>query len=180
MGTVGAMPWWFESRQLPNSKRTRHSSFWRHGTQHHRPLLQRRIGHQLYLHSRIVRISLTQFLYIVGKNNLKKINFLHWRSSGDFLAVETCGFGGYMTSFQLRVSPAGTEADNTAVNDIRFRCSNGDEINGIGNTDGTWGDYSDVCENGICGMETLLQPYAGGIGHYDNTALNDVRFTCCK
>ncbi len=85
-----------------------------------------------------------------------------------------------MTSFQLRVSPAGTEADNTAANDIRFLCSGGDEINGLGNTDGTWGDYSEVCESGICGMETRVQPFDGGIGHYDNTALNDVRFTCCN
>jgi hypothetical protein len=29
-------------------------------------------------------------------------------------------------------------------------------------------------------METRVQPYEGGIGHLDNTALNDVRFTCCN
>ena len=34
-------------------------------------------------------------------------------------------------------------------------------------------------EIGICGMETRVQPFDGGLGHYDNTALNDVRFTCC-
>jgi hypothetical protein len=112
------------------------------------------------------------------KNNHLVIQYL--RSSGDFRGIQTCAFGGYMTSFQLRVSPAGTEADNTAANDIRFKCSAGDEINGLGNTGGDWGDYSEVCDNGICGMETRVQPYEGGIGHLDNTALNDVRFTCCN
>ncbi|XP_057365055.1 vitelline membrane outer layer protein 1 homolog [Daphnia carinata] len=102
------------------------------------------------------------------------------RFSGDYHAVQTCPFGGYMKSFQLRVSPNGTEADNTAANDIRFRCSNGGEINGLGNTHGDWGQYSEECANGLCGIETRVQPYDGGIGHYDNTALNDVRFTCCK
>jgi hypothetical protein len=82
-----------------------------------------------------------------------------------------------MTSFQLRVSPAGTEADNTAANDIRFKCSGGDEINGLGNTGGDWGDYSDECLDGICGMETRVRPDGGIV--VDNTALNDVRFTCC-
>ena len=87
-----------------------------------------------------------------------------------------------MTSFSLRVQLPFNETeqgDKTAANDIRFMCHNNREIDGRGNNDGVWGDYSDVCETGICGMETRVQPYDGGIGHYDNTALNDVRFTCC-
>jgi hypothetical protein len=84
-----------------------------------------------------------------------------------------------ITEYILRVSAAGSEVDNTAANDIRFMCSNGYEIKEPGNTGGMWGEESGECADGICGMETLVQAYDGGIGHYDNTALNDVRFTCC-
>ena len=98
-------------------------------------------------------------------------------STGSFQNVQTCPFGAYMKSFQLRVSPAGNTTDNTAVNNIRFKCSNDREINGIGNTGGYWGDYSTECVDGICGLETRVRPDGGVV--VDNTALNDVRFTCC-
>ena len=38
------------------------------------------------------------------------------------------------------------QGDKTAANDIRFMCHNNREIDGRGNNDGVWGDYSDVCE----------------------------------
>ncbi len=82
-----------------------------------------------------------------------------------------------MTSFQLRVSPNGNTTDNTAVNNIRFKCANDREISSVGNTNGYWGDYSEACPEGICGMETRVRE-SGGIA-IDNTAMNDVRFTCC-
>lgn len=83
-----------------------------------------------------------------------------------------------MTSFQLRVSPNGNTTDNTAANNIRFLCANGEEISSVGNTEGYWGDYSEACTEGICGMETRVKE-SGGFT-VDNTALNDVRFTCCE
>ena len=112
---------------------------------------------------------------------------MNQNSSGDFQRVLTCPSAfvvSYMTSFSLRVQlpfngTDTTQGDRTAANNIRFLCSNDREINGVGNTDGVWGDYSESCPEGICGMETRVQPFQGGIGHYDNTALNDVRFTCC-
>jgi hypothetical protein len=103
------------------------------------------------------------------------VSFLN--STGNFDNIQDCPFGAYMKSFQLRVSPAGNTTDNTAVNNIRFKCSNDREINGLGNTGGYWGDYSDECLDGICGMETRVRPDGGIV--VDNTALNDVRFTCC-
>jgi hypothetical protein len=115
------------------------------------------------------------------------ILILNQNSSGDFQRVQSCPSAfvvAYMTSFSLRVQlpfngTDTTQGDRTAANNIRFLCSNDREINGVGNTDGVWGDYSESCPEGICGMETRVQPFQGGIGHYDNTALNDVRFTCC-
>ena len=91
--------------------------------------------------------------------------------------MQSCVLGAYPVAFQLRVSPNGNTTDNTAVNNIRFRCSNGREINSVGNTGGYWGDYSGDCPTGICGLETRVRP-DGGLA-VDNTALNDVRFTCC-
>ncbi|XP_057376753.1 vitelline membrane outer layer protein 1 homolog [Daphnia carinata] len=97
--------------------------------------------------------------------------------AGNTQPVQNCPTGTFLKSFQLRVSPAGNQTDNTAVNNIRFTCSDGSEINGIGNTGGFWGDYSAECVDGICGMETRVRPEGGLL--VDNTALNDVRFTCC-
>lgn len=54
-----------------------------------------------------------------------------------------------MVAFQLRVSPAGNSTDNTAVNNINFRCSNGRTIGGVGGQLGYWGDFSAECPNGI-------------------------------
>ena len=100
------------------------------------------------------------------------------RSTGNFQNLQYCPGGGYMNAFQLKVSPNDNETDNSAVNNIRFRCSvNNFEISGIGNGRGYWGDYSDTCEAGICGVETRVQPQGSLL--VDNTALNDVRFTCC-
>ncbi|KAI9549844.1 hypothetical protein GHT06_010852 [Daphnia sinensis] len=101
---------------------------------------------------------------------------------GDWQPIRECPAGSYMKSFRMRVSPAGqtTETnttDNTAINNIRFTCSNGRELRGEGNTGGTWGNYSAECVDGICGMETRFRPDGGLL--VDNTALNDVRFTCC-
>ena len=106
-----------------------------------------------------------------------KQDILIFFSTGNWQPVQTCNFGSYMKSFQLRVSPAGNESDNTAVNNIRFMCSNDRDISGIGNTAGYWGEYSAECPDGICGIETRQRPDGGIV--VDNTALNDVRFTCC-
>ncbi|KAK4026398.1 hypothetical protein OUZ56_015396 [Daphnia magna] len=97
--------------------------------------------------------------------------------TGNWQNVQNCPFGAYMKSFQLRVSPAGNMTDNTAVNNIRFMCSNDRDISGIGNREGYWGEYSAECPEGICGLETRVRPDGGLL--VDNTALNDVRFTCC-
>lgn len=99
-------------------------------------------------------------------------------STGNIQNLQTCPFGSFMTSFQLKVSPDGNATDNTAANNIRFKCANDFEITGIGNGGGYWGDYSESCPEGICGIETRVRDNGGLL--VDNTALNDVRFTCCE
>ena len=98
-------------------------------------------------------------------------------SSGTYETRHNCVFGSYLVAFQLRVEPLGNSTDNTAANNVAFRCSNGRELSGRGNTKGEWGEWSAECAEGICGIETRVRAF-GGSG-VDDTALNDVRFTCC-
>ncbi|KAM9309943.1 vitelline membrane outer layer protein 1-like [Pholidichthys leucotaenia] len=86
---------------------------------------------------------------------------------------------GFITTFQLRVEPAqGSDGDDTAANNIRFRCSSYNTIlEGSGMSWGAYGSWSETCsEGGICGIETKIERRQG---RGDDTALNDVRFHCC-
>jgi len=84
---------------------------------------------------------------------------------------------GRLVAFQLNVEGYHSK-DNTAVNDINFRCSNGEVRYGSsGLSWGKWGSWSDECQSGgICGIQTKVEAKQGG---GDDTALNDVRFVCC-
>ncbi|XP_062255344.1 vitelline membrane outer layer protein 1 homolog isoform X2 [Platichthys flesus] len=85
--------------------------------------------------------------------------------------------GGVLTCFQLRVATLQGNDDDTAVNNIKFRCSNGHELEGSGLDWGGYGRWSQDCVNGgICGIETKVEELQG---EEDDTALNDVRFRCC-
>ncbi|XP_057368240.1 vitelline membrane outer layer protein 1 homolog [Daphnia carinata] len=87
-----------------------------------------------------------------------------------------CAAGAFLSAFQLKVQPNGVDADNTAANSIRFRCTDGVELASVGNQIGVFGEYSADCPNGICGIQTRVKPFDAAT---DNTALNDVRFECC-
>lgn len=105
------------------------------------------------------------------------------------LAVPVSSFGewshamycpsGYLTSFQIRVEPhQGLFGDDTAVNNIKFRCSSNPMLEGPGMTWGEYGHWSQECtDGGICGIETKMEEYQYGL---DDSTLNDVRFHCCS
>ncbi|XP_060542141.1 vitelline membrane outer layer protein 1-like [Pantherophis guttatus] len=83
----------------------------------------------------------------------------------------------YLVSYSLRVEPRKGILDDTAVNNIKFKCSDGVGRRGFGTTLGKFGPWSQSCQsNGICGMRTRMED-AQGLG--DDTALNDVVFYCC-
>ncbi|KAM3842171.1 vitelline membrane outer layer protein 1 homolog, partial [Diretmus argenteus] len=86
---------------------------------------------------------------------------------------------GVLSSFQLRVEPhQGLFADDTAANNIRFRCSSNPTLEGSGPEWGDYGVWSEDCsEGGICGIETKMEPYQFSL---DDSTLNDVRFYCCS
>ncbi|XP_068128159.1 vitelline membrane outer layer protein 1 homolog [Hyperolius riggenbachi] len=80
----------------------------------------------------------------------------------------------YLTAFSLRVEPQVT--DNTAANNIQFRCSSRAELMGNGANWGSFGSWSGTCLKGICGIRTKVERRQGA---GDDTALNDVQFLCC-
>ncbi|XP_069071811.1 vitelline membrane outer layer protein 1 homolog [Pleurodeles waltl] len=84
---------------------------------------------------------------------------------------------GFLTAFSLRVeSPQGYTGDDTAANNIKFRCSEGHIVEGQGLRWGSYGAWSDTCSTAICGLETRLENERGVS---DDTSLNDARFYCC-
>ncbi|KAM4581618.1 vitelline membrane outer layer protein 1 homolog [Odontesthes bonariensis] len=109
-------------------------------------------------------------------------NFLYYVEShtghtGEWSHPQYCPEG-VLTSFQLRVEPhQGMFGDDSAVNNIKFRCSSNPIIEAPGLSFGDYGNWSEDCVNGaICGIETKVEDYQYGL---DDSALNDVRLYCC-
>ncbi|XP_031430650.1 vitelline membrane outer layer protein 1 homolog [Clupea harengus] len=95
---------------------------------------------------------------------------------GSWTHYQDCGYA-YLLSFVLRVErPRGGRVDDTAANNIQFKCSDGRVLYGGGQTWGDWGKWSGLCYKGICGIMTRVE---GPVGREDDTALNDVQFRCC-
>ncbi|XP_028818387.1 vitelline membrane outer layer protein 1-like [Denticeps clupeoides] len=93
----------------------------------------------------------------------------HWTSD------KICS-SGKLTAFQLRVEAKQGDGDDTAANNVRFRCSNGEVMEGDGTSWGSWGLWSTECEKGVCGIQTMVEPEQGT---GDDTALNDLMLNCC-
>ncbi|XP_077200286.1 vitelline membrane outer layer protein 1-like [Paroedura picta] len=85
---------------------------------------------------------------------------------------------GFLTAFALRVSPYKLFYDNTGANNIKFRCTNGDELEGTGHPWGKYTPWSDSCTGrGICGIQTKMD---NEVAIMDRTQLNNVQFFCCR
>ncbi|XP_026052764.1 vitelline membrane outer layer protein 1-like [Carassius auratus] len=97
-------------------------------------------------------------------------------SWGQWTDIAWCP-SGFLTAFQLRVERSQGDGDDTAANNIIFRCSEGYLLGG-GTNWGDWGSWSQQCGGkGICGLKTRIElPQGRG----DDTALNDVTMFCCN
>ncbi|XP_062867899.1 vitelline membrane outer layer protein 1-like [Trichomycterus rosablanca] len=85
---------------------------------------------------------------------------------------------GVLKAFQLQVDSYQWAGDDTAANNIQFKCTGDQVLYGSGMGWGFWGDWSPVCSGtGICGIQTKVEAPQGVL---DDTALNDVRFFCCS
>ncbi|XP_052443961.1 vitelline membrane outer layer protein 1 isoform X2 [Carassius gibelio] len=97
-------------------------------------------------------------------------------SWGKWTEIKWCP-SGLLTAFQLRVESSQGIEDDTAVNNIRFRCSRGSLLEGDGTGWGEWGYMSTTCEGkAICGIQTQVEEPQG---MRDDTALNDAWMLCC-
>jgi hypothetical protein len=67
------------------------------------------------------------------------------------------------------------DGDDTSANNLNCKCSNGETLNGDGTRWGNWNEWSSLCRNGIMAIQTRVE---GHQGKEDDTALNDVEFTC--
>ncbi|KAF1665248.1 Vitelline membrane outer layer protein 1, partial [Aptenodytes patagonicus] len=97
--------------------------------------------------------------------------FIRW---GTWTSFQVCP-GGYLISFSLRTEKSQGGGDDTAANNIQFRCSDATVLVGDGLSRGRFGPWSKSCN--ICSLQTKVEPSQG---LQDDTVLNNVKFFCCK
>uniref|UniRef100_A0A8C5T439 VMO1 protein n=1 Tax=Malurus cyaneus samueli TaxID=2593467 RepID=A0A8C5T439_9PASS len=93
---------------------------------------------------------------------------------GTWISFQVCP-GGYLISFSLRREESQGGGDDTAANNIQFRSSHEAVLVGDVLLWGTFGSWTNSCK--ICGLQTKAEPPQG---LQDDTALNNVKFFCCK
>ncbi|XP_060145989.1 vitelline membrane outer layer protein 1 homolog isoform X2 [Globicephala melas] len=112
---------------------------------------------------------------------------------GDWAWPEMCPDRFFASGFSLKVEPPqGITGDDTALNGIRLHCARGNaelnthvvesqsgstELQGPGLSWGDFGNWSEPCPKGVCGLQTKIER-PGGLR--DDTAVNDARFFCCR
>ncbi|XP_075061103.1 vitelline membrane outer layer protein 1 homolog [Mixophyes fleayi] len=100
-------------------------------------------------------------------------SFAPW---GNWTETLWCDFG-FLTKFMMRVEDSKPRRDNTAVNNIKFMCSDGKVLEGKGLSWGSYGTWSESCVHGIRGLKTKVQGLVPD-DDKDNTGLNDSQFLC--
>uniref|UniRef100_A0A671QTJ8 Vitelline membrane outer layer protein 1-like n=1 Tax=Sinocyclocheilus anshuiensis TaxID=1608454 RepID=A0A671QTJ8_9TELE len=113
-------------------------------------------------------IFLKIIIYLINKT-------LFFHSWGQWTEIKWCPCC-FLTAFQLRVESFQGIGDDTAANNIRFKCSGGSLLHGDGTSWGEWGEWGPTCQGrAICGIKTRIEEPGSG----DNTALNDAHMYCC-
>jgi len=107
----------------------------------------------------------------------------HW---GKWKTQVHCPNGEKAAAFQLKVEGKQGSGDDTSANSVKVICRADNETSirgkhGITSDNGHWGKWTDqwaTCPayTAFCGMRTKVE---GKQGNGDDTALNDIKFTCC-
>jgi len=88
----------------------------------------------------------------------------------------SCAKGKFVTGARLKVMPISAEKDNTALNAVELRCSDGNSSRTIEGPDGTWTAWAE-CPAGqrVYGFRARTQRYSAS---RDNTGLLDLELGC--
>jgi len=100
-------------------------------------------------------------------------------SWGGWYSADGCNKG--FTEAQLQWEADQGDGDDSAANDLKLKCSNGDWLGVYGPGPG-WGTWTTKkCQEGqvICGLRTKVDPWDDQSGHKDDTSLNGVELKCC-
>ena len=102
---------------------------------------------------------------------------------GTWSEPQLCPEGSYLSGWRQNVEPLqGRFIDDTMLDNVEYRCRDAQRWKKVkdmkveANEWGTWSRWKE-CPRGeyICGIETKVENPA-----WDNTALNDIKHTCCK
>lgn len=87
-----------------------------------------------------------------------------------------CPAGSYIRAVRLKVMPTGPSADNTALNRVGFKCSDGSEAQTVEGPDGQWSQWAE-CPPGqqVFSLRVRAQDFKP---ERDNTGVNDMEFSC--
>jgi len=99
---------------------------------------------------------------------------------GDWKSEQFCGQqGAFINGARFRSKAPSVSLDETAGNNVDFKCTNGQTLSGDGLY---WGDWSTwvTCPSGtaVCGIKTKVDPYGGTLK--DDTGLNEILLDCCR
>ena len=100
--------------------------------------------------------------------------FGEWRSASLCTSPED----DRLVSARLRVALPQGSGDDTAANDIQFKCSKSGQLAADGGGDaGSWNDWH-ACpaKTAICGLSIRYEDF---LGESDDTAMNGIKLWCC-
>jgi hypothetical protein len=98
---------------------------------------------------------------------------------GSWSSWRSCPKGHFLTSYKMRVEKKQKSKDDTAANDVRFRCSNGQQL--IANKRGPWGTWR---PGQTCGKKGYINSFVTRVEtkqkSKDDTALNGLSVGCAS
>ena len=97
---------------------------------------------------------------------------------GSWRGIRACPTGEYLTGARMMIEGKQGAGDDTAADNIAFRCTGGSEL--VIHHDAEFGVWTNLqmcpVDTAICGIQTRVESSQGAD---DDTALNDAKFVCC-